>query len=695
MRRDTILSSRFNGGYNVSGNHLDSPDETLGVPSRNQVYIGTGWKPWRGLAPQAANSGSRLMRQVGETWGGLKDYGSGPVILGKGSLFSDIGRSLWHIGSGQVSIEGVDLTGITASTVLQVSIAVAGVYSAGNTFTAGLPIPAAPDVGVSPTAGLITGAVSVKIARLRLTTGARSVASTTSAVVTPASETLRVTFPSPSTGQTHWAVFVTQQGFGGVGLHYRLAYNGALDIPIGALGTVDGFPDSLRFDFQDGDLVPEVAYIDDYAPPAGTHAVRIQNVMNVLGAYGDSTTPVSSSSPGTAGAVSLPNFYESYKPSHVIFFPEAVVDVLARPSDANASDLKNDFAYVGHRSSVTALQYVGPRDGPATSVTTVWPDIGIKFPHNWCQVHGLLHVMSAKNGLVRMRHDGSVDYDWSDPVRAYMANWTQDDTFISWHPDTMNVVVFNKTTQESISYSLQRGKWSTPQYFSDAGVVGGAMSCIPSAGRLFLTVDNGSSYRAYAWHEGATSMPIGSFTNWKETSGPATIMEIGLAFESDMANKPMIISIHRNLRPSYVRDASVTSGSGNVDSLSSNFNSSYIADVVCIFAPNIGGAGVNFLIARTFALSSTRLTMADPVTGAPITSPVTASGLYMILATEIFTYTIPQLGVQHTPPLTDRFVDDALSFQIGLTMFTGATAGQLLSVKTKGVMSGMPTALVT
>lgn len=679
----------------MPSNVLEAPDNSMAEGSRNQIYIGTGFVPFKGLTAQAANSGSRLMRQVGGTWGGLKDYVSGIAIQGKGSFFEDIGRSRWFIGSGQPSVEGVDMAGITASTILQVSIAVSGAYTAGNTFSAGLPIPSAPDVGIVSTPGLgytgeINGPVSVKIARLRLRTGARSVSSTTSAVVNPANKTVRVTFPIAATGQDNWAVFFTQQGFGGVGLHYRLAYLGALDIPEAtvAAGTVDGVSRSLEFDYKDGDLVPEVAYIDDYAPPAGTHAVRLQNVMCVLGAYGDSVSPVSSTSPGTAGAVSLPNFYESYKPRHLIYFPEAVVDVMARPTD--------EYAYVGHRNCITAMQYVGVRDGPAVSVTMVWPDVGIKLPHNWCQVHGLLYVMSATNGLVRMRSDGSVDYDFADPVRAYMANWTQDDTFVGWHPNSLSLVVFNKTSRQALSYSLQKGKWSPPASFADAGVAGGALSCVNTVGRLMVTVDDGSTAgRAYAWHEGATSMQIASFTNWKETLRPVTIMELDIGFEIDSLAGPLIISIHRNMRKNYVRDLTTNNSSNVVISAGAKFKTSHTGEMVCIFGPGVGGAGVNYLIARITYQSPTTVSMADPSTGAPLNAQATLANLYMVIATQIFTYTFTEIEKQHTPPLTDPFVDEALSHCVGLHLITNATAGQILAVNTLGTGQGMPTALVT
>lgn len=692
MKRVSLSSSRFGNGFNVPGNVLEAPDNSMAEGSRNQLYLGTGWVPWKGLDPEAANSGSRLMRQIGGTWGGLKDYISGVLVQGKGSFFEDIGRSRWFIGSGIPSVEGVDMVGVTASTILQVSIAVAGVYTAGTTFSAGLPIPSTPDVGIPDVVGLgytgfINGPISVKIARLRLSTGARSVSSTTSAVVSPANKTIRVTFPTAATGQAHWAVFFTQSGFGGVGLHYRGSYLGALDIPEAtvAAGVVDGITRSLEFDFKDGDLIPEVAWIDDYAPPAGTHAVRLQNVMAVLGAYGDSTSPVSSTSPGTAGAVSLPNFYESYKPRHLIYFPEALVDVMARPTD--------EYAYAGHRDCITALQYVGVRDGPAVSVTMVWPDVGIKFPHNWCQVHGLLYVMSATNGLVRMKPDGSVDYDFADPVRAYMAGWMQDDTFVGWHPNTLSVVVFNKTTGQSLQYSLQKGKWGNPQHFSDAGVDGGALSCVNTVGRLMVTIDDGSTHRAYAWHEGATSMPIGCFTNWKESLRPVSIMELDIDFETDSTASPLIISVHRNLRKNYVRDATTTNASNVVGSASAKFKPNHTGDMVCIFGANVGGAGVNFLIGRMTYVSQVSFTLSDPFTGTPLNAQATLANAYMIIATQIFTHIFTAAERQHTGPLTDVFVDEAMSHCIGLSLITSATLGQFLSVVALGTGQGIPTAL--
>lgn len=692
MQRIPLSENNFSGGFHVPSNIYNAPKGTHADGSRNQIWDGLGFKPWLGLTSLGANTGSRLTTRMGGSWGGLKDYTVGMTLIqGKGSIWEDIGKSRWLIGSGQASYEGADMTGITASTLLQVAIAINGVYSAGTTYTAGLPQPSAPDVGIPLSIGLgytgeINGPISVKIARGRLTTGARSRASTTSAVVSPANQTVRVTYPLPSTGQDNWPTFFTQSGFGGVGLEYRVAYLGSLDIPesVVAAGVVDGIARTLEFDYKDGDLIPELAYIDDYVPPAGTHAVRLQNVMCVLGCYGDSTAAVSSTNPGTCGAISLPNFYESYKPRHLNFFPEQIVDVMARPTD--------EYAYVGHNDCVTAMQYVGVRDGPATAVTMVWPDVGIKHPCNWTQVHGLLYVMSATGGPVRMRPNGSVDYDFAIPVSKYMNDWTQDETAVGWHPNSLSVVYFNKTLGVGLSFSLVGEGWSDPCYFSDASIAGGVLSCTNTVGRLIITVDNGSTHVAYAWNEGASSMPISTFTNWTRTTRTASIFELDIGLETDSATNPLIISVHRNARKKYVRDAGTTNASNVIGSATAKFDTGHTGDMVVIFGAGVGGAA-NYLIGRMTYVSATSFTLSNPVTGAPLNAQASLTNCYMIMACQIFTYSLTRTSEQETGPLTDPFVDETISHCLGFSLITGATAGQIFAVSALGTISQTPTAL--
>lgn len=672
-----ISEHTFDGQF-VAAAGLRAREHNYAPGSRNQLILGDdeGTRPWKGFQSKGASTGSRKMCQVGATWGGLKDNGG---TQGAGSFFEDIGRSRWFIGAGIPHVAGSDLyVGALASTTLKVAIAVGGVYDSAHTYSAGLPQPSAPDVAVasSPGVGLtgfIDGPVSFKIARLRLTTGARSVASSTSAVVVPAQKTVRVTFPAASTGQDYWRVFVTQQGFGGVGLHYAVPVNGALDISEAAVNasSVDGIGRSIEIDFKDGDLVAELAYIDDYAPPAGTHAVRLANVMGVLGCYGDSSASVSSTSTGTCGAISIPNFYESYKPRNLVYFPEPVVDVLGRPTD--------DYAFVLHKNSVTTLQYVGLRDGPACVVNMAWSDVGIAYPHNACQAFGRLFAFVARGGLVRMLDDGRVDYEWGAAVRGFTKDWTPQNTVIGFHPDTLSVVAMNGA--KAVSFSLQTGKWSTECRFADAGVSGSALACATSQGELVVSVNNGGAHTAYSWDTGASTMPVTSFTNWKKTSRAVNLSEVLAAFECDRTNDPVFISAHRNLRKTYAEDGVVTNGSNVCTSASFGFDAAHSGDMAVVFGSNVGGAGVNYLLARLTYTSPTTCAMTNPVTGLALNAQAVASACYVIVGYKITSLTLTRPGQQHTPPMQEFYVPDCQSHCFGVNMVTAAGAAQVFSVE--------------
>src|SRR5689334_14387854 len=111
-----LNSINFNRGANFSRSRL-APGLAgyLAEGSWNSMFVGDGfYKVFRGLSSMGVNTGSRLMKPVGKTWGGLKDIG--PTVA-TGSIIEDIGRSLWGIGSGQVHIEGANVSGFTLSTL--------------------------------------------------------------------------------------------------------------------------------------------------------------------------------------------------------------------------------------------------------------------------------------------------------------------------------------------------------------------------------------------------------------------------------------------------------------------------------------------------------------------------------------------------------------------------------------------------
>lgn len=75
----------------------------------------------------------------------------------------------------------------------------------------------------------------------------------------------------------------------------------------------------------------------------------------------------------------------------------------------------------------------------------------------------------------------------------------------------------------------------------------------------------------------------------------------------------------------------------------------------------------------------------DAVTGAPVLAQATLQQCFALLATQIFEYAIPREGQQHTPPLQNVYVDEALSHAVGFNLYTHARTGQILAVEVLGV----------
>ncbi len=525
-------------------------------------------------------------------------------VTASGNWFQDIGQSRWGIGSGQAMIAGVGVPGYYLTTNLQVQIPVSGVF--GTPVQAGLSQPSAPGLGIVNTVGTVSNSVSAKIARSRPSTGAVSVASPTSAVINPQANQVRVTFPVAATGQTHWRVYFTQQGFGGTGIHYLAEYTaGETDIPEATIaagsaagsratgtltfnsqpaiaetidingvtytfiagassgtdvnrgvdadtaaaslvavlnasanvlinvatytvvtnvvtitydtdgtagngfdifnssgtavtasgatltGGVDGISRSLVFNYKDGDLVPLEASYDNYPPPAATHAIRLNTVMNLPGCYSDSTSDPSSSSTGTAIAVSKENDYESYVPTSLLYLPEQVVDVLARPID--------DYGYAGCKNSIHAIQYVGNRGDelPSCTITTVLPDIGVQYPHNWCAFQGKLLLMPAPGMLLLMDEAGGFDATFANPVTAILKTFALASTAVGYDPGNDSIVVMNGRT--ILVYSRQARIWRQiwlPDFASAKASGRYVFAANPAVSDTFLI--NGTSFEIVA-----------------------------------------------------------------------------------------------------------------------------------------------------------------------------------------------------
>ncbi len=675
MSYQPLAQINFQGGINASAPKLSAASQNaLSEDSWNAIVSGDGHtRGFSGLTSMGANTGSRKMLPVGNRFGGIKDNGG---TQGTGNFFEDIGQSRWGIGSGFPHIEGTNVTGWTLSTLLQVSVKSSGTYAA--PVQAGLSQPSAPDIGIIQTLGDVTGPVSAKIERRRPSTGARSLASPTSAVIVPSANRVRVTFPSASSGQTHWRVYFTFQGFGGVGIHYLAKYGALLDIPESTVsaGTVDSIARSLEFTFKDGDLVPLEASFDDYTPPAATHAIKLQNILALVGCYSDSVTDPTSTSTGTCIAVSKINNYESYIPTHLLFLPEQVVDVLARPVD--------DFGYIACENSIHAIQYVGYRGDelPPCTITTVLPDIGVQYPHNWCYFRGRLLLYTAEGNLLIMNEDGAFSGDFAAPIRKIIQSWSTADTIVGYDPKNDCIIIANG--KRILTFNLSGESVWRQIWIPDFSVTGNVFACTTSKRRLYMTINNGGSYTAYSFDTNSLNAPMSFVSNWQDQpAGQLAGKDIySMAISADTSvSTSMAVCLAKNLQKSVFRQIGVTSASANITDAESTFYSGMVGKKVIIFGTNINGGSTVYIRGIVSAFTNTGLITLTDLAGAPLSPSATLTDLLMFVGEYIAVASIA--AAKHFGNFFPN-VPECKSYQICVwTKGTGQT-GNILGVDLVG-----------
>lgn len=679
MNYERLAQIDLQNGINASAPKLSQLSEaSLDEQSWNQIISGDGYtRPLRGFTTDGANTGSRKMLVIGDTWGGIKDDGG---TDGAGSFFEDIGRSRWGIGAGLPHIEGTNVTGWTLSTNLQVSVKTSGVY--GAPVAAGLAQPSAPTVGVVEVAGNVSNSVSAKIERTRPSTGARSLASPTSAVVVPQGNRVRVTFPVAVSGQTHWRVYFTFQGFGGTGIHYLADYSGVTDITEAtvAAGTVDGVARSLEFNYQDGDLIPIEASFDDYTPPAATHAVRLGSVMNLVGAFADATAAPTSTAPGVAVAVSKQNAYESYIPTHLLYLPEPVVDVLSRPID--------DYAFIACQNSIHAIQFIGDRgeELPPCTITTPLPDIGIEYQHNWCQFRGMLLVYSAQGNLLMMDRSGNFDTSFANPVAKILQTFDPQNTIVGYDAENDSCIVGNG--KRVLIYSLQAQQWKQV-WLPDFAVDGTVLSCVEVQRTLRISVDDTSTVDSYQWDTGSAVAPIALVSGLQSSPGgnasAKDIFELAVSGESGVTGTyaRLAICIARNGHQMAYRQIGVSTASPLATLTGGVFPAGLTGKRVLILKEDLESAGVAaFEGVVDSYFSSNRLTI-NQLGGGSMNPSGTHDDLLMFIGD--FTTIIDFDETMHPPNIFPN-VPECRSYQVGMWFKGQDDVGNLLTCDVFGAV---------
>lgn len=219
-----LLEAKFGQKGYVDAPALRTVLDSLGKASRNLVPMGRGQlRAFRGLS--LATGGARRMFPFRDGWAGLDDVAA---QAGRGSVFASLFGMCVYAGNGQLSIDGVDISGALATSIVRLLLRWNGVYTATESgpYIAGIPEPAAPTVVVLDTASSIvpnvTGSLTFRIAGYRTTTGGRSRSSAMSEIVIPTNQPVALKVPIAPDGLTHWAFFATELGAGGQGTHKRL-----------------------------------------------------------------------------------------------------------------------------------------------------------------------------------------------------------------------------------------------------------------------------------------------------------------------------------------------------------------------------------------------------------------------------------------------------------------------------------------
>ncbi len=521
----------FTGGYDSREPELiGARNDILAYGSKNLIYQGLKHlDPFKGLTITNPVTGGRTMYNFSNGYASLNDYdpGSGN-IQGLGSIFISFGKTLWFVGAGKVFLNGVDLSA-TATSTLSFRKLASGVYT-GTTYSAGEAQPSAPTVAARTSSfgagltGLLNGTYSVRITRIRSTSGAESIGSLPSAVISVTNGTIRITFPSlDSNGQDKWGIYVTQAGFGASGPYFL--WKEILDSD---LSTIDGVARSYETEWADGGVLPILVPTDNYQPPACTHAVQLEDVTCAIGCYGDSVTGISSTSPGNAIAPSLPGFPEAYPPDQLLFLPQAPLHVMTRPFQR--------YGYVLMDTAVGALTYTGGE--PAVSYETLWPNIGCSAPHQAVDINGRLYAY-AGGKLVRMGVGGEPE-DFGDEIMREVRGFTAANVVLGYDSYMKTLCVMHG----SMIYTLNRPgeedeKWGPPCDVSSFAT-GSIQSSVTVSNRLKLTVKNGTTFSLYDFNVGGGTT-WEAWTNWTDAGDSLrrkTIQKIGYAFQHDNLTYP-------------------------------------------------------------------------------------------------------------------------------------------------------------
>ena len=718
-------------------------------------------RPFRGLT--FIGLGGRQMFQVKDTWGSLDDDGA---TVGKGSLFGSVADMLVYVGQGKVRLESTWL-GVNANNQLKFLLKWNGSYTdpKSGPYAAGLPEPLAPTVGLITNASIygtpnLTGTVSIKVARLRQTTGGRSRASATSDVLTVTSNAVYAVCPAIVSGQTHHIFFVTDTKLGGIGLHYRLAranpftgteyteddverdvaltsvsggdiLNAASGtftagdigklvenvsgyvIPAGTTiinvidsstvqlsaaitgsgaGTVTlvSYVNSIRravaLNWTPSDVIEEVAWTLDFPPPTMSHAFQLESRLfgcaladATARATASVTAPddsASASSPGTALIASLSDQFESYDPRYPVYLPEPVIDIL--------SDGMESYKFIGAKNGIYAVQYLNVTTAAPMTLSVLMRGEGIQSPNNWCARNRAIYLYTGKGQPVRIIEGGVVDKTFAAKIRREMRDIDQADMNVFGHPKGGGVVYASGS--RAWFFDEVTGRWSTELGLNDQ-FAGTALTSVSTQSRAIIALNDGGTFNAYYFDEGAGSYVsgVGHYQNEPEPTQVKNIQRITAAGEVDRIDRNVWLGIHANTLPTHLIDAAMTSGSNQLDSALSNFTSDVLGSYVLVRGASATKPWLYGRIIQVVSPTSVLIGTpeADLRRSVALDATATVTDAYTVIALRIFPIAPNRTGTFEIES-GEMFIPGVTSYAVSMVMDTLGDASQPLNIGLEG-----------
>lgn len=544
-------------GYISSGpKELDTADY-MDRGSENVMITGTGKiQNFNGCDERVGEDGGIIMQSVAENYASL---GAVADVTAYGSVFNAF-AALMYIGKGLLRLNGQSLL-VLASSTLSLLIKRGGTYTdpASGPWQAGLAQPSAPIIyAVDPPAGFtgkVNGVVSVVVWRVRSTTGAVSIRSDVSNILTATNQSVAVQLPlADANGQDYWGIGVTKHAEGRVGSHfeYTLIPESTVDEELirTDLATNNA---SLNVTSATGGFTSEhigwVAVISGGAPAvalssyvtavpdANTLTLAAMPPVTSVGA----TLTLSRGSGGTprtvviewrdgdlvgkelaptrdfpppaglfAGSLEDVAFVDgcyadavdattSSNPGSAIApsehgKPESYSpDTVIFTNDTPTGLVRGDGLYWRFgRNSLMVIRYLGGAEKPL-SVEPVWEGIGILHQHNAVLGEGgRLYCWSAERGLIRMGENGLPDTAFANEVSDDLAACTDPlKRVLGWYNQMQTLVAFYEKT--AWPYFTMLGQWGAPADLTGL-IAGNVKSCIAENNELLISDDQDNLY---------------------------------------------------------------------------------------------------------------------------------------------------------------------------------------------------------